>query len=176
MFSKISKRVRIYGLAVGMTAGLLAGGAGIASASTAGGSPSAPAAIKSAPANFFRATACPVHLNGTNTISLTFQGGTFTYPILLHVARDGDVTGVLFDRYLNGGTILRVRGNCRRLGVLLGVRYPLPNQQGFRAFALDLKPDAVNPTTQDDAAGVWTETGAEAGSGAASLVTPVPVS
>jgi hypothetical protein len=142
------------GLALALTAGT-------ASAATAGSTP--------------RPTphACAANLNGYNVLDLTFQGNTFKYPVFLHVANNGLISGVLVDKGLPAGSqVLRVNGLCIRDNVILDENYPAVDPQGSRAEDM-----VITPTTHHRAtvAGVWDETGTEAGTGAASLERTVPL-
>jgi hypothetical protein len=63
-----------------------------------------------------------------------------------------------------------VHGDCAGSDVDLGVNYPTADPQGQRVEDMNITPISLHYGT---ASGVWTETGSEAGSGAASLLYPV---
>jgi hypothetical protein len=116
--------------------------------------------------------ACAYNLTGGNVLDLTYLGTTYTYPVVLHEANDGLITGFLLDKGLPvGHQLLAVHGVCAGSDVDLGVNYPTADPQGQRVD--DLNITRIGLSHYGKAAGVWTETGTEAGSGAASLQYPV---
>jgi len=163
-----SRRTKLVALA----SAVVAGGALTASlaASSANAAPmgNSPSNMKAA-AFSHHPRACGWDL-GANTLDLTFQGNTFTYPVFLVASRDGAVTGVLFDKYLPG--LLTVSGDCSGGNIELDVNYPSIDPQGSRAENLIVTPVPGHPH-HGTVAGVWDETGSEAGSGAASFEIPL---
>jgi hypothetical protein len=116
---------------------------------------------------------CAYDYNGGNVLDLTYLGSTYTYPVVLHEASNGLVTGYLYDKGLPAGQrYLAVHGVCVGGDVDLGVNYPTADPQGQRVEDMNVTPIAGHPH-YGKAAGVWDETGSEAGSGAASLQFPV---
>jgi hypothetical protein len=142
---------------------LAAGGLAIGSLAMASGASAATANFPPRPAHH----ACAANLNGYNVLDLTFQGSTFTYPVFLHVGDNGLISGVLVDKGLPAGhQVLRVNGLCIGDNVILDSNYPAVDPQGARSEDMVITPTTYHRGT---VAGVWDETGTEAGSGAASL-------
>jgi hypothetical protein len=126
-----------------------------------------------APVNLPRPTphVCAYNFSGGNILELTYLGNTYDYPVVLHESPDGLVTGFLLDKGLPPGhQVLRVDGACFRSNVTLDTEYGLPSVQGLRDETMRVTPISPHRGT---AAGVWDETGTEAGSGASSLLFPV---
>lgn len=161
-----SRRTRIT--AAASAAAVLAGG-GIAAALAV--APAAGASVRPAP------HACAWNIS-RNTLDLNLNGTDYTYPVALHVANDGKVTGVLFDKYLAalgtaGGDrsgLLAVNGICVGSNLVLDTNYPKVDGQGSRAEDM-----VITPTTphRGTVAGVFTETGSLAESGGATFLYPV---
>jgi hypothetical protein len=147
-------------------------GAVLASGAIAGtvAATSASAATANAPKPVFH-RACAYNLNGGNEVKLTYLGTDYLYPVVYHTAPDGAVSGFLLDKGLPAGhQILRLHGDCVGSDVDLGVNYPAVDPQGQRVEDMNVTPISLH---YGSVSGVWTETGSEAGSGAASLVFPI---
>jgi hypothetical protein len=156
MFSRKNRLIAVL-------ATLAAGSGGLALALTAGTANAATTNFPPRPVYH----ACAANLNGYNVLDLTFQGSTFTYPVFLNAANNGLINGVLVDKGLPAGSqVLRVHGLCNGDNVILDSNYPTVDPQGSRSEDM-----LITPTTwhHGTVAGVWDETGTEAGSGAASL-------
>jgi hypothetical protein len=119
--------------------------------------------------------ACAANLNGYNVLDLTFQGNVFKYPIFLHVQNNGLINGVLVDSNLPvGQQVLRLHGICIGDNVLADVNYPVADPQGSRAENMVILPVPLHPH-RGTVAGVWGETGTEAGAGLATLENTVHI-
>jgi hypothetical protein len=155
-------------IAVLVTAPLALGGIALGSLAMASGASAATANYPPRPVHH----ACAANLNGYNVLDLTFQGGTFTYPVFLRVADNGLISGVLVDKGLPAGSqVLRVHGLCNDDNVILDSNYPSVDPQGSRSEDMIITPTTYHHGT---VAGVWDEAGGtENGSGAASLENPV---
>lgn len=143
---------------------ILGAGAGIVVAAGAGAGALASSA-SAATANHPAPRAC-AYVLGPNILKLTLNGTSFLYPVVLHAANDGVVTGRLADSGLPAGhQILPVHGDCNGSNLILDVNYP--GAQGNRV--VDLVITQVNPH-RGTADGVFDETGSLAENGTAAFV------
>jgi hypothetical protein len=166
-----------------LIAGIGAAVTGIGLAASLAATSASASGTPAAPDHFRGPQACAWDLNGVNVLDLTFQGSHFQYPIRLHVARNGAIFGTMYDQYLAaegvaGGDpsgILRISGDCDGSQITLDTLYPSVDPQGLRGVTMLATPVPGHPH-HATVAGVWDETGPEAGAGSASLVFPVHAS
>lgn len=156
--SEMSRRTKLVGITGALAASGLAVGTLAATSASA------------APVNVPKPTphVCAYNYTGGNVLDLTYLGTTYAYPVVLHEAADGLITGYLRDSGLPvGSQLLRVHGVCVGSDLDLGVNYPTADPQGQRVEDMNATPISAH---RANIAGVWTEDGTEAGSGNASLV------
>jgi hypothetical protein len=132
-------------------------GLGVAASVATAVAPAAQAAV---------VTSAPViqPLFGTwHKMTVTLNGTTYNgYWVLLHLHRDGKVTGWLFDGNNDVTGVpgyLAVNGSYDGTAVQFNAEYPAGNPQGDRGFI------AIN-SAGHLLTGLWNETGTEGGSGA----------
>lgn len=98
-----------------------------------------------------------------NCLVLTYNGGTFYYPVTAYLFGD-NLYVTLRDNYLPG--TLECRGLVLGTNVLFGCAYPNGDPQGFRVFDGTIG-------NGGHLAGNWTEDGTEQGNGTWYLSNPV---
>jgi hypothetical protein len=142
------------GLAV--AAGLVVGGAGVASATTT--SPAAPATSSWHPfCNPFAREQW--NLNGANHVLAVYNGSTFTYSATFKQF-GGCLTGTLTDGYYP--TTGPVFGAINNSKITFVFRYPSGSVQGTRTYTGTISPNG-------SVSGTWSETGSQQGSGTFTL-------
>ena len=166
------------GLAV--AAGLVAGGAGVASASTA--SPAATTASNNGlHCNPFAGQQW--NLNGSNTVNAVFEGSTYSYSVTFRQF-GSCLGGTLTDGYFNPPTGVTgpIQGTVRGNHVTFSFTYPAGSVQGTRTFNGYIHPQWYRQWYRQghrwhfrwvfrtgSLTGKWSETGTENGSGTFSL-------
>jgi hypothetical protein len=174
----ISKTVLRTCAGLAVAAGLVVGGAGVASASTA-----SPAVAATNHYPFFCNPFAREqwNLNGSNTVDAVYQGNNFSYSVTFN-QHGSCLSGTLTDTYYSGTATGPIYGTINGNHVTFSFKYPAGSVQGTRTFNGYIHARFVRQWYWQNhrwhfrwvfrtgsVSGTWSETGSENGSGTFTL-------